>query len=397
MNKQLSHLLLKRYGKFLVAIIVIVIGKNLLTTISSINQWQREQKVAFEPAENRKYSNFEVDENGKYLMTFYNGTVDKYTTDYVEFRDYQLTFFIEDWGSNHFGQYYLYDGSLYYDEFADFLIITCIIIGFSLFFFDLKTNFNTLLFSSRFSKKQIYWHKHLIVGGTLGLSLLIGKLMTVAGLWLAIPQPYMNTSFSALVNTGLFTVFLALSVYSISSIVGLLLGEWFTAVITLIGFWWTFPIFSNSLTDLFNLGYYFVSGGDNRYSPFYNPIGEFVFELTTTKVSFSLFILLLGVIILSLLIGAYWFKKTSLEANGHYLLFKQLQRPVLWLFILYCNITLNATPLAMSIYFNQNEPINVTGTLVNFTIVTLLSFLIGRAVIYRRFGFKRRAKQLIPA
>ncbi|WP_314066171.1 hypothetical protein [uncultured Vagococcus sp.] len=387
MNKKLIQLLLTRYWKGLSAIAGLIIAANLFFTITSVKEWQSVQQLADRPENERQSLNFSPDENGQYELYFddtTNSTV--MTDDYTTFRDQRLQFFNTRTPRWQDSRGLKTNQSDYYSESPLFFVAISIITGFSLFFFDLKTNFNTLLFSSSFSKKQLYWHKHLLVGGTLGLSFIAGKIVTILILLGGIPSHYFNGTLGMLINSSLSTVFIFLTIYAISSFIGLLLGEWISGVMTILGFWLSFMAFTNGFTELFTLFNRHILGKTVNDSDYFvvNPINQWLFELNNISAPVSVFIVLSAVFISTLIMGLYWFKQASLENNGQYLLFDSLRQPVLVFFLFYTLIATNASQ-----WISEERQI---GLLLLQAILTLMiAYLIGRLTIYRRINIGKKS------
>lgn len=203
--------------------------------------------------------------------------------------------------------------------------------GFLLFFVDLKTSFNSFLFSLGCSKKMIYWLKYILVGIPILLSILISKFFYLGILFNTIPKEYINISFKQLILSILASWIMYIFYFCATSFIGLTMGNMILGPLTVIAFtvsWNSFIISVINLKD-------FISNNNSEYLfPLIN------FEITRSPINFVI-ISILGILsLISLALSHILYPKISLEKNGDYLLFDFLRWPILLIIVFYITSTI---------------------------------------------------------
>ncbi|MEG0551374.1 MAG: hypothetical protein RR554_09425 [Vagococcus sp.] len=395
MKKELQDLLVQRYKYVLIAMAVFFVGLSLYETKVSISNWKEaETEVTGKKGEASFYK--EIKDKNSYpdgKMTLYydvnNGDKVFSTDDFEEYKEARLEVFPDKPDQQSvFGSYL--------NESYFLMIVVTIICGFSLFFYDNKTNFNTLLFSSKFKKKEIYQAKLKIVGGTLLLSLVVSKLLKLAGLTLFIPREHLNASFTDLLPSQIVLTTCLVAIFIVSSFAGVILGEWITGVITISVFWYMLSAFLSGLS----VTYYTLTNKNFQNLEWFS-INNY-FELS--KKGFpeviipTLFFLLISFVLLFW--GEKIFKKLSLENNGKYLMDDSLRRPVQIVFLIFVFFVTKGPGLIEAIKikvtginpYGQYEP-SVVSAMIMTVIILLVAFMISTTVIYRKNPFKFKKNQ----
>lgn len=394
MKKELRQLLVERYKWLMLGIAALLIFIAAQGTLSTVSQWhsmaddldKTENEAQF--YKDLKDESMSVD--GK-MFIYYDDKTDKEvgTDDYDVYKDYQLKVF---------------DGNFYgfntYSESSLVLLTIAIICGFTLFFYDNKTNFNTLLFSSRFKRKDIYQMKYLLIGSTFILSLAISRLIYVLGLIISIPSNYLNATFMELLPSQIMMIVFLSMVFVVSSFAGLILGEWISGILTMFGFWVSLPSFINSIP------FSFLSKDRSvitrEYYTYYFDYSRYIQTNKSTFSDIGLAVSLCVIVsILFYLWGQKLFSEISLEKNGSYLMFDGLRKATQWLFVIYVFFVFSASSVfeVLEIKITGKNPYtdyepNLIRILITAFIMAVISYVIAHGVIYRSIPFKFRKKEV---
>lgn len=397
MKKELNQLMMQRYKYFLLGISLLIVGITFLETKSNLSLWQEERtELNTKKAENSFYKELKSKDSypsGK-MVVFYDdreGKSEVETDDFSEYKKARLEVFHND---PHLVSVY----SGYVSESIFIITLMAIVSGFVLFFYDNKTNFNTMLFSSKYRRRDIYLTKYKIVGGTLLLTLLVAKVARILSFVLFIPSEHLNANFFELLPSQLLQVSLLGVVFMMSSFAGILLGEWVTGVITIFGFWYMFNSFVAGLFSIYS------TLTDRIFS---NPFFELTFFFNLSKRNTLPVFIYLGLFIVVSAILFIWgmklYDQLSLENNGKYLMFDFLRRPIQFVFLVYLFVATTGSGLVDAI------KINVTGVspygdyhpsviqnLITTTIALSIGYLISIIAIYRKnpFAFIKKKEAL---
>ncbi|WP_314208363.1 hypothetical protein [Vagococcus salmoninarum] len=389
MDKGLLKLIGQRYWKFLALIAVLVIGAYVIEGSNSVKYWEYENNyLQTKEAEDDFVENYASADPEQEHYEYYNRVTKKYekTTNFEVYRQDRLTYFNEAdiyYGLNTYGSKFYQENTFYY-----FVIAAAV--GFLLFFFDMKSHFNTLLFSSQYSRPKIYWSKYLVVGGSLLLSVLLGKLYVLLTIKSGIPPEHFNGEMSLLVVSVLAGTSVIGLVFLISSFAGLILGEWVTGVLTLVGFYVSLSFFLEAIAELEEVFKYYVLGYalTDDYSIML-PERLVVNGLSTIAVPTWSFLVYLLIALVLLISGQRLFAKVTLENNNKYLVFANLRRPTLIVFMLYSTILAAGYGSSYHLYA-EHEVFNFWGWLLKIALVAIVSYLIGSLTIYRQLKIGRK-------
>lgn len=394
MKKELQELLIQRYKYLLIAIAVFFIGLSFLETKNNISNWKDIQiEVTDKNAEKNFYK--EIKDKNSYpdgKMTLYydvdNGDKVITTDNFEEYKENRLKVFPDKKDQQSVFGFYL-------TESISLLISVTVISGFALFFYDNKTNFNTLLFSSKFSKQAIYLAKYKIVGGTFLLTLAIAKLVRMLGLVLFIPKEYLNVSFLELLPSQILQISCLMTIFVVSSFAGLILGDWITGIVTMLGFWYMLSGFIYGLNSI----YVTLMNKEFKNVPGFEIVNYF--ELSKKSVSEILLPILVFLIIsiILLLWGNQLYKQLSLENNGNYLMFNHLKKPVQIIFLLFVFVVTRGGALIEALKikltginpYGQYQP-SVGHSLLITLLVLVVAYLVSTIIIYRKNPLKMLTK-----
>lgn len=389
MDKGLLKLIGQRYWKFLALIAVLVIGAYVIEGSNSVQYWKVENNyLQTKEAEDDFVENYASADPEQEHYEYYNRVTKKYekTTNFEVYRQDRLNYFNED--DTYYGLYTY--GSSFYQENTFYFFVIAAVVGFLLFFFDMKSHFNTLLFSSQYSRPKIYWSKYLVVGGSLLLSVLLGKLYVLLTIKSGIPSEYFNGEMSLLVTSVLAGTCVIGLVFLISSFAGLILGEWVTGVLTLFGFYISLSFFFEAIAELEEVFKYYVLG--YALTEDYSRVLSdhlFVAGLNNRAIPTSSFLVYLLIALVLLISGQKLFAKVTLENNNKYLVFANLRRPTLIIFMLYCTILVAGFGSSYHLYA-EHEVFNFWGWLLKIILAGIVSYLIGSLTIYRQLKIGRK-------
>ncbi|MBL1224430.1 hypothetical protein [Enterococcus sp. BWR-S5] len=345
MNKQLLEIFKKRYALFVLFGCLAIIGIFLNDSRNNSNRWQEynhpntTNTIASEATGSTE------------LLTQYN-------------MENQSMVFVET-GPNS-NVYY----SFYFNE--NFLAAIIILAaGFLMFFVDLKTGFNSFLFSLGFPRKHIYFAKYLFIGLPLLLSVLVGKLLMSLILFFTIPTEFMNLSIPELL-LGIGTSWLTYVFYfACGAFIGLVSGNTILGLLTIFGFGLSINF---SIPGFVHAVQYALYHDTERYPPLMsNLFSIFITKSVPLWQGYAVFILLSVVLII---FGNTLYNRLSLEKNGNYLLFDNLRLPTLVLITFY-------VPIAF--VFSGSNFIGIDKSpFPSSFLFSLLAFIIAGGVIFSK-------------
>lgn len=385
MNKQLMTILKKRYGLALVVTSLLILVFYGYLGISDVNRWKAmesyydsEQYIKdlneIPNEENPRYKGLSVDERlaldkKEGLSLFYQ------TNSYDEQGK-----IISD--SNKDQPYY----SMYFNENPMLLIAVVSIIGFFLFFADLKTSFNEFLFSLGVSKRRIYYSKLALIALPILLSILLAKILFVGIITTGIPAEYVNISMMDLAMNILASWTTCILYFFISVFIGLVTGNMLLGPLTAFSFCVSLEFF---ITGITNAWYYFTHTTTDVYIT-----GKF-FVYTVTKDPISTVPIVLAVVssLLLFVLGALLFPSLTLEKRGDYLLFDKLKIPVVVAMTIYVPIVLE---FSQGVYYGENQSSPIPAVLIYGIITALIgTYLVFRKEFQKWFNQKQQIKDSI--
>lgn len=398
MKKELNQLIMQRYKYFLLGISLIIVGITFLETRANISLWQEvKTELNSKKAEKSFYKELKSKDaypNGKMVILYDDreGKPEMETNDFSEYKRARLEVF-------HDNPHLVSSFSEYVGESFFLITLLAIISGFVLFFYDNKTNFNTLLFLSRYRRRDIYLAKYKIVGGTLLSILLVAKIARILGFILFIPSEHLNATFFELLPSQLLQVSLLGVVFILSSFAGLLLGEWVTGIITIFGFWYMFRSFIAGVLSIYST----LTGHMFSYT-FLDLSFFFNLSKNNTLPVFIYFILFIAVSIILFIWGMKLYNQLSLENNGKYLMFDFLKKPVQIVFLVYVFVVATGPGLIDAIKirvtgvnpYGEYQP-SIVHNLTTTIIALLIGYLVSIIAIYRKnpFSFITKKKEVI--
>jgi hypothetical protein len=345
MKKELWTILKKRYGRFLIFICLAIIASYIYIGISNVATWKEQERMYDEIILIQKSQNKSPLSKKEGLSLFNQGT---------EYEEGEPTV------------YY----TTYFNEIPHLLLAAIVLVGFSMFFVDLKTGFNEFLFSLGVSKKRIYVYKYLLIALPFLSSVLLAKILYIGIVVTGIPSEYVNISFIQLGAYLLGNMVTNFLYFSCAAFIGSVTGHILWGPFTAFSFWFSLTYF---ISGCMNAWYYFTG---NDLATLTTSENKFlVYTVTKESVNMialiSAFLFSMGVIFLGYLL----FSKLSLETKGRFLLFKQLNWPLLLVLIMYVPLTL---VFGMNAIYNTDDGKSPILKLVMYAVITALiaSFLI---------------------
>lgn len=311
----LSNLFKERYGKLLIGFCFVVLFMYISAGWQSQKAWHQQERYL---ASEEFIKDF--NENREYYVKSYNGETPVYFDSAAEYRDAALTINKE------------YSDEIYYNHpymttMNQFVIVFLFLIGFLSFFVDGRTHFNRFLFALPFSRKQVFRKKLLFIGLPLTACLLLGLLGHILIEYAMIPARYLAVPLQDVLLSALSTLATNLLVFATGLLLGVLLGNLFTGVLSV--------FFTISLGSM---GYSFFQCTREFFSFVFLGHGDFLLPFQTWidwpqgyVYPWWLLLLYLGLSGWLILAAEKVFSKISLENDGDYLTIPKLRAPVYWL------------------------------------------------------------------
>ncbi|WEG72492.1 ABC transporter permease subunit [Vagococcus intermedius] len=385
-NRELLAILWQRYKIYLLLMLALVLGFAVMNSQTGVKNWQAEyhnEKVAKNTFEEQiKYSKADTSPEEKHpgeVMLYHGeGKKETYTKDFKEFRDHQLQFYLtnEIYGSG--------NGYIYFSQNITVYLVCAIVVGFLTFFLDYKTGFNTLLFSSRFKRGDIFKTKLILIGGGFFIVVIAAKTIALLNLWWQIPMEYFKVDMGQALLGVLASSILTVTVYLTSCLAGIVLAEWVTGLLTISLFWFSLLFLNNALTELVAVVRYELLGRKLE-----DALNSRTFLMRVEEIyqgyQFNWKLLLLSVVIslIMLVISFSLFNKQDLTHNGEYLAFSFLRKPTVILLVTYITFTVSVTGVSRYMYMT-NVTFSPTYFCIKLLISLVVSYVISQLLVYRQ-------------
>ncbi|HCM88701.1 MULTISPECIES: hypothetical protein [Vagococcus] len=377
MNASLKKIMFYRYKKLMIFLCLLITGVYLFQTISGISSWNSRHKYFSSPESYTQFEKqladsyeFEDAEAGKIFLYYdLNKDMSIYTNKFDDYKKYSLTMFNPNSDANQqsFNSYPYYD-----EHFLQFAILFGIT-GILLFLLDLKTNFNALLFTSKFKRSTIYWYKYYFIGGTLSLTLLVSKIASIFAYRFFIPINYLNISLKQHIISSFSGWLFLISLFLICSFAGLVIGDWFLGIAA------TLTIFFTLQTFLSNIEYihqtFFTTNSETVSVVKATALDNLlpVAQTTTQPINYLPIFILILFSLSTLFFGQFIFNNISLEEKNNFIMVSKFKRLFQLIIMIYGLIT-TCTGLFIMIVF-PSEVLNMSTIILNWTKI-ILTFLI---------------------
>ncbi|MDR0920899.1 MAG: hypothetical protein LBM95_00755 [Lactobacillales bacterium] len=316
MKKELLKIFWTRYKVALILLSVFLIGFGIINGNSRVNSWKASYKYYTSEQFEKEYLSY------KYKPT---ETLEEYQLNqfrvYFDEKERKGEINVPSFVTENRTVPFLSPNSTY--------LLLFLFSGFLLFFIDLKTGFNQFLFSIGFQKRNIFLTKYLLIAPTLVLSLFIGNLLQNILFFHGIPNEYMNGgTFAQSVPIILLNTLLALTLFTVGTFLGVLMGQLILGVITLLGFTLYLHYCIKTVDAIRNLSY-FIQHHKDRYNYKGLPLrfSDFEFHQCAIGTPLGHDVLIILIFTVGLfLFTLYWYPRTSLENTGKYLLQPSLKK-----------------------------------------------------------------------
>lgn len=378
MNASLKKIMFYRYKQLMIFLCLIISGVYLFQTISGISSWNSRHKyfsssesyVNFEKQLADSYE-FEDAEAGK-IFLYYNLKTDKsiYTNNFDDYKKYSLTMFNPNSDANQqsFNSYPYYD-----EHFLQFAILFGIT-GILLFLLDLKTNFNALMFTSKFKRSSIYWYKYYFIGGTIALTLLISKIVSIIAYRFFIPINYLNISLKQHIISSFSGWIFLITFFLICSFAGLVIGDWFLGMAATLTIFFTLQTFLSNI-DYINLTF-FTTNSESISVVKATALDQLlpVAQTTTQPINYLPIFILIIFSLSSLFFGQFVFNNISLEEKNNFIMVSKFKRLFQFIIMTYGLITTCTGLFIMTVF--PSEVLNMSTIILNWSKMILLFFII---------------------
>lgn len=362
MDSSLKKLLLHHYKKVMIALVLIISGIYLFETVSGITSWKNSYayfnsesaKTSFEKKIKESYS-FDDQEQGKIFLYF---NLDKeesvYTDSFEEYKNYSLTFFNPNEDANQLG----FNAYPFYNEHFLQILIIFVLCGIFLFLLDLKSNFNSLLFTSKYKRSTIYWYKYYLIGGTLSVSLFLSKVISMSAYRFFIPSNYLNISLSQQIISSFSGWLTLVSIFILSSFLGLIIGDWLFGVIATLTILFTFQSFLSNVNYIIQT--FFLDESDITSKVNTNMLSDILPLTQVTTQPFNALPLLILIVLacLTLFLGQFIFDSITLEDSGSFIIIPKLKRIIQIIIICYGTITFTTGTFILTFFPNEKIVFN---------------------------------------
>ncbi|MGM0124913.1 hypothetical protein IGI37_002307 [Enterococcus sp. AZ194] len=225
----------------------------------------------------------------------------------------------------------IYPNTFFMENSWVFMVIF-FLLGFLLFFVDLKTNFNTFLFSLGVTRRQIFLEKLKVVAVPLLGTLLLAKLAFIASIYLLIPFELINVQLSTLLLTALNSWLITFLYFTFGLFIGAAVGNLIFALVIVVSFFVSSMYIPSSLTNyLYAINFYKTQDFERNYYRYLD------FSIEIGKSPVNLWVCLAMFLVSLLLVFISWsiFKQTSLEKSNQNLLIDKSRLPITILVIVY--------------------------------------------------------------
>ena len=273
-------------------------------------------------------------------------------------------------------------GNNYWDAFDNSFIplipLVLFLLSFALFFIDLKTNFNALLFSLPFSKKQLFRGKILYFGIPLMLTSIIGSIIYQVTIYWLIPDIYVNATLGQMLYSGLSHWIFLLFAFLSGSFLGTLLGNLVTGPLLIIAGLISltqrgmFLSYSVHLFDYLGLSH-FTRLLRQIFGSFPTIVIGSLGKAGSTYTTLFVFLLLTVILFV---IAEKIYENTSLENNGKVLTVPRYRRRFFIILALASSIYFMISSIDIKFYLDYYGHLPVTLLILTTTACTVSSFIL---------------------
>lgn len=325
MNKEVFKLMKQRYGKVVLILCGLILLLFLYSSSNFTSDWLSDYKYSTSSEFEKEFKENQVinyesdnDEPAPYA------NLDEYITSCLSlFHNLQKNTDEKHYDKNSSYSWNMYRPSYYLPAFA------LLFIAFSVFFIDLKTNFNAFLFASGISRKKIFWAKTLFIGLPVLATYALGHFIQLAIIYARIPHEFINAPLQVLLSSIVSAIASGCLYYAMGSFIGVLVGNMFFGPLTAIVYtamWYNLPgaIYGldNAVGSWHHGLYYSNNTGRKLIERFFLSGINKESGMWQSWLAFGLLTALF------LVLASRAYQKISLEENGSYLLVRSWRAPV---------------------------------------------------------------------
>lgn len=216
--------------------------------------------------------------------------------------------------------------------------------GFLISFLDYKTNFVLILFSSGYRRKEIF--KSTIKTSLLPLIGLSSSAIAInlAILYSSIPHQYIDYPLVKIIIYHICLLATAICYYFIGLFSGIVFGQIFTGIVSLIGFLFGLGLIQTNLLDLFDALFH-KNKNQIYYDILFARFDSYPHWAIITSITIILTLILYFISQIS-------YNRLSLEERGNYLLFPKLRFPISLIAAFFASYSLSGN-LGLSYSYNE--------------------------------------------
>lgn len=195
-------------------------------------------------------------------------------------------------------------------------VVLFLLLGFAVFFLDLKLHFNQFLFGLGIKRSKIFWKKVLFYTGILFIVTLLSNYCALGIIGAYIPEKYLDFTWTQFLYSGFSCTMSYLFIFIIGLLFGVGLGNLFFAPLSLVPLLFYFVFYQEKLSYL-----------KEEWFDTWQLLPSFY----GSHPMLIVFMILASLSLLAL--GCYSFNRTSLENSSEFLLVKKLRLPIYLLMI----------------------------------------------------------------
>ncbi|MGX7029803.1 hypothetical protein ACWN8B_00270 [Vagococcus zengguangii] len=393
MNKSLIKIVWQRHKWILIAGLVVIIGSYMQSLTTQYTSWKSQHDYYY----SKEYKEMFEEEVKNNLAEGYDGAIyyvgdemeERYTQDFDVYQanDLETMRIFED-------DHNVYGISYYSYFFYSLLSLVTIFFGLAVFLFDNNGNFNQTLFSSRFTRKQIFWTKLSLFSLVFFIAHIIGTFIYLTGMYSLIPNDMMGASITELLPSVIATILVGGCYFFVSVLGGVIMGQWLFAVPTVMVFLLSTEYFASTIKE-----WLIVFSG--QYDAYYN---GYDYDELSQKYHLSSWVtsygkgdvpmsqwLMMGAIMIVCVAASYWlFKRLSTDNVHQYIAFDFLKKPVLITAMVYIFFSVFSIPFFATVVY---EKLGAVMAMMGIMLVTMAMFyIVFYLLIYRQFPFSKNEK-----
>ncbi|MGX6961231.1 hypothetical protein [Vagococcus xieshaowenii] len=387
MNNSLLKIIWQRHKLILLVAVAVIIGSYIQSTVSQYNSWKDQDDYYHSKVFKENFYE-EMKENKKagidgVMSSITDEGEEQFTNNFKEYQEQSIE------NNKVFSQDY-YGINYYGSNFFTLVSLLTIFLGLAVFLYDNNANFNQALFSSRFTRKQIFNSKLGMFSLAFFTSHIIGTIIYLLGIFKSIPKENLAVSVGELIPSVVACLLLGACFFYVSVLAGIIMGQWLFAAPTVMAFFLSIDYFKSSIVDwmiIFNGEYDDYTNGTGidytRYS-----LDNWVSDYSNNSVPISQWISMV-IIIVGCIGVSYWlFQQLSTDNAHQYLAFDFLKKPVLITAMIYIFFSVFSVDLYGGIIYEKMSTLVIM--IAMMLVSMILIYVVFHLLIYRELPFKMK-------